>query len=226
VAAKKVTELSAMPAGLLTTFQKDEILDLAAWIENGGGCHSPLDESLFDGKTLDGWEGDLKVWRVVDGAIVGGSMAGNPRNEFLTTKKAYKDFTLTFEYKLVGTEGFVNGGVQVRSKRIANPPNEMSGYQADIGAGMTGTLYDESRRNKALVKANAELIKKLEKPGEWNKYEVRCDGPKIELYINGERTVEWTETDPKIELEGVIGLQIHGACKAEISFRNLRVVAK
>ena len=203
----------------------------------GGGCCNTRmmimlalllaqEEVLFDGKTLDGWEGDLKVWRVSDGAIVGGSMAGNPRNEFLTTKKAYKDFTLTFEYKLTGTEGFVNGGVQIRSKRIPNPPNEMSGYQADIGAGMTGTLYDESRRNKALVKANADLIKKLEKPGEWNKYEVRCDGPKIELFINGERTVEWTETDPKIELEGVIGLQIHGNCKAEISFRNLRIVTK
>lgn len=183
-------------------------------------------ESLFDGKTLEGWEGDLKVWRVVDGAIVGGSMEGNPRNEFLTTKKAYKDFTLSFEYKLVGTEGFINGGVQVRSKRIPKPPNEMSGYQADIGAGMTGTLYDESRRNKALVKADPELVKKLEKPGEWNRYEVRCEGPKIELFINGERTVEWTETDPKIELEGVVGLQIHGNCKAEISFRNLKIAPK
>jgi hypothetical protein len=216
-----------MPAGLLTTFQKDEILDLAAWIEGGGGCHAPLDETLFDGKTLDGWEGDLKVWRVVDGAIVGGSMTGNARNEFLTTKKAYKDFTLTFEYKIVGTEGFVNGGVQIRSKRIEKPANEMSGYQADIGAGMSGTLYDESRRNKALAKADAELIKRIEKRGEWNKYEVRCEGPRIQLFINGERTVDYTEADEKIAaLDGLIGLQIHGNCKAEISFRDLKVVAK
>jgi hypothetical protein len=184
------------------------------------------EEVLFDGKTLEGWEGDLKVWRVVDGAIVGGSMQGNPRNEFLTTKKAYKDFTLTFEYKLVGTEGFVNGGVQVRSKRIPNPPNEMSGYQADIGAGMTGTLYDESRRNKALVKADPARIKTLEKPGEWNRYEVRCEGPRIRLFINGEQTVDYTEPDPKIELDGLIGLQIHGNCKAEIRFRDLKIVAK
>ena len=185
-----------------------------------------LQESLFDGKTLDGWDGDLKVWRVADGAIVGGSLDGNPRNEFLTTKKSYKDFVLTFEYKLVGTQGFVNGGVQVRSKRIANPPNEMSGYQADIGAGMTGALYDESRRNKTLAKPDPALIKKLEKPGEWNRYEVRCEGPRIQLFINGEKTVDYTEADPRIELEGVIGLQIHGNCKAEIAFRDVKITPK
>ena len=95
--------------------------------------------SLFDGKTLNGWEGETsKVWRVEDGAIVGGSMAGNPQNEFLSFKKPYRNFILTLEYKLVGTEGFVNGGVQFRSKRLAQPANEMSGYQADIGAGHSG----------------------------------------------------------------------------------------
>ena len=44
---------------------------------------------LFDGKTLTGWEGDPKVWRVENGEIVGGSMQGNPRNEFLTTKRTF-----------------------------------------------------------------------------------------------------------------------------------------
>ncbi|MEQ2010205.1 MAG: DUF1080 domain-containing protein, partial [Limisphaerales bacterium] len=89
---------------------------------------------LFDGKTFAGWEGETnKVWRIRDGVIVGGSMDGNPRNEFLATHKSYKNFHLRFDYKLVGTQGFVNGGVQFRSKRIPNPPNEMSGYQADIG---------------------------------------------------------------------------------------------
>src|SRR5689334_5472865 len=85
---------------------------------------APQATPLFDGKTLDGWEGDKdKVWRVVDGVIVGGSMNGNPRNEFLTSAKSYADFVLKLEYKIVGTEGFVNGGVQIRSRRIPNPPN-------------------------------------------------------------------------------------------------------
>ena len=121
---------------------------------------------LWDGKSFDGWEGETnKVWRIRDGAIVGGSLEGNPRNEFLATRKSYRNFHLRFEYKLVGTEGFVNGGVQFRSRRIANPPNEMSGYQADIGAGYSGCLYDESRRNKMLAMADTNLIARVEKPG-------------------------------------------------------------
>ncbi len=189
------------------------------------GCAAPGGSSapIFDGKSLEGWEGDLKVWRVEDGAILGGSMEGNPRNEFLTTKRAYSDFVLRLEYKLVGTQGFVNGGVQVRSVRIQKPPNEMMGYQADIGAGTSGSLYDESRRRRNLAKADPELVKRVEKPGEWNRYEIRCEGPRVRLFLNGERTVDFTETEPGIEQTGLIGLQIHGNCKAVIAFRSLAV---
>jgi hypothetical protein len=186
---------------------------------------SPQAAPLFDGKTLAGWEGDTNIWRVVDGAIVGGSMQGNPRNEFLTSAKSYANFVLKLEYKIVGSEGFVNGGVQIRSRRIPQPPNEMRGYQADIGAGMSGSLYDESRRNKMLVKADPELVKKTEKPGEWNSYEIRCEGLRVRLSLNGVQTVDYTETDQSLEQDGLIGLQIHGNCKAEISFRNITIDA-
>ena len=81
---------------------------------------------LFDGKTLAGWEGGA-TWRVEEGTITGGSAAGNPQNEFLATAQSYRNFRLTLEYKLTGTEGFVNGGVQFRSQRIAEPPNGMNG---------------------------------------------------------------------------------------------------
>jgi hypothetical protein len=149
--------------------------------------------SLFDGKSFEGWEGNTdKVWRIEDGAIYGGSMEGNPQNEFLATKKRYKNFILKLEYKLVGTEGFVNGGVQFRSKRIPQPPNEMSGFQADIGANYSGCLYDESRRKKMLEEANKELVQKLEKPGDWNQYEIRAEGDRIRLFLNGAMTVDYT----------------------------------
>ncbi|NBV86347.1 MAG: DUF1080 domain-containing protein, partial [Verrucomicrobia bacterium] len=138
--------------------------------------------SLFDGKSFEGWEGDTaKTWVIEDGALVGGSFEGNPRNEFLTTTKSFRNFDLKLEYKLVGTEGFVNGGVQFRSQRISEPPNEMIGYQADIGAGFSGCLYDESRRKKVLAKADTELIGRIEKPGDWNQYEVRCEGGRIRI---------------------------------------------
>jgi hypothetical protein len=179
--------------------------------------------SLFDGKTLDGWEGDTKVWRVEDGVIKGGSMEGNKQNEFLATKTSYKDFVLKLEYKLVGKEGFINSGVQIRSKRIDKPANEMKGYQADIGVGWTGSLYDESRRNKVMAKADAELIKKTEKLGDWNTYEIRCEGPRVVLKLNGVQTIDYTEEDKTLEQEGLIGLQIHGGAKSEVSFRNITI---
>jgi mono/diheme cytochrome c family protein/glucose/arabinose dehydrogenase len=187
---------------------------------------------LFDGKTLTGWDGDPKVWRVENGEIVGGSMAGNPRNEFLTTKRTFYNFRLTLEYKLTGTEGFVNAGVQFRSQRTTNPPNEMIGYQADIGHGHTGSLYDESRRKKFLARAGAGYggvgvkdeseIADLEKKGEWNKYEILAMGPLIIIRLNGKQTLAYSETDPSVDdAYGLIGLQIHGNNKAEIRYRNI-----
>lgn len=178
---------------------------------------------LFTGADLGNWDGDPGVWRVRDGAIVGGSLEGNPRNEFLATTRRYRNFVLKLDYKLVGTQGFVNGGVQFRSVRIAQPPNEMSGYQADIGAGHSGSLYDESRRKKFLARATDEQVKRLEKPGEWNRYEIRCEGPRVELTLNGERTVAYVEEDASVGADGLIALQIHGNCKAEIAFRNITV---
>jgi HEAT repeat protein len=177
--------------------------------------------SLFDGRSLEGWEGNSRVWRVEDGLIRGGSMSGNPRNEFLATVRPYTNFILRLEYKLVGTEGFVNSGVQFRSVRVKNPPNEMSGYQADIGAGYSGCLYDESRRNTFLVRANEDQIKRLEHPGDWNRYEVQANGPHIQIRLNGEKTVDYSELNSALPQSGLIGLQIHGGNKAEVSFRNI-----
>lgn len=183
--------------------------------------------SLFDGKTLDGWEGNTKVWRVEDGVIVGGSMEGNARNEFLATKKAYKNFVLRLEYKLVGTEGFVNGGVQFHSKRAEDPKqaHEMIGYQADIGGGYSGCLNNELRKPQFLGVADKKVVGSVEKPGEWNHYEIRVEGPHVQLSINGTKTSEYTEKDPAVPLEGLIGLQIHGNCKAVISFRKIEIEA-
>lgn len=180
--------------------------------------------SLFDGETFTGWEGDTQtVWRIVDGAIVGGSMEGNPRNEFLSTKKSFRNFRLKLDYKLVGTEGFVNGGVQLRSRHMTDPPNEMIGYQADIGAGFSGFLYDESRRRRMLASADTNLIQRIEKIADWNTYEIEANRGEVRIWLNGLHTATWVETDSSIEPEGLIALQIHGGCKAVISFRNISI---
>ena len=72
---------------------------------------------LFDGKSFAGWEGNTDmVWRIEDGAFTAGSLdKKQEKNDFLATKKEFADFDLSLKWKLEGTEGFVNGGVQFRS---------------------------------------------------------------------------------------------------------------
>jgi len=177
--------------------------------------------TVFDGKTLDGWEGDRGTFRVEQGAIVGGSLkAPVPRNEFLCLKKEYGDFELRLQFKLVGKEA--NAGVQLRSRRIPNH-HEMIGYQADLGDGWWGCLYDESRRNKVLAGPPAEQRAKLVKPDEWNDYRIRCTGRKIELWVNGQKTVEYTEPDEAIEQVGLIAVQIHGGPPSEAWYKDVRI---
>jgi hypothetical protein len=178
------------------------------------------EHTLFNGHTLTGWEGNTNVWRVQDGVIQGGSMDGNPHNEYLATTRSFTNFVLNLEYRLVGTNGFVNGGVQLRSFRS---PGGMKGYQADIGAGHSGCLYDEHRRNKFVSRAKEEQIKRLEKVGDWNRLEIRAEGPRIRIKLNGEQTVDFTEADAAIPQTGHFALQIHGNCKAVISFRNITI---
>jgi hypothetical protein len=186
-------------------------------------AHAAPPVPLADGKTFAGWEGDTTgTWRIVEGAFVGGSLETTvPRNEFLATKKSYANFELRLKCRLVGTEGFVNGGIQIRSKRIANPPNEMSGYQADVGAGYWGCLYDESRRNKMLATADKEVVAKALKKDDWNDYVIRCEGRRIRLWLNGVKTVDYTESEQDIEQNGRIAVQIHGGAKALASYRDI-----
>lgn len=181
--------------------------------------------SLFDGKTLTGWEGNTKMFRVVDGAIVGGSLKERiPHNEFLCTEKSYGDFELRLQAKLVGPGN--NAGIQIRSQRKPNH-HECIGYQCDMGdafgRSVWGALYDESRRNRMLAFGDAEKTKAALKPGEWNEFVVRCEGPRIRIWLNGYLTVDYTEADAAIARTGIIGLQIHGGAPAEASYRELKI---
>ncbi len=180
---------------------------------------------LFDGKTFKGWEGDtIHTWRIEEGTITAGSLSEQvPHNEFLATTKSYKNFDLRLEFKLIGTEGFVNAGVQIRSQRIKNPPYEMTGYQADLGNGFWGALYDESRRNKILAKPDSLTISRVLKQNDWNEYRIRCKGRRIQLWVNGTPTVDYTEPDENIAQSGLIALQIHGAGKTTVAYRNIRL---
>ncbi len=179
---------------------------------------------LFDGKTFDGWEGDTaKTWRIAEGAIVGGSLTEKvPNNEFLCTKKSYRNFELQLKFKLVGTGEKRNAGVQFRTARIPNH-HEVIGYQADLGDGYWGALYDESRRRKILAAPDQGAVLAVLKADDWNDYVIRAEGRRIQLWINGRKTVDYTEADEDIAETGVIALQIHGGPPAVASYKDIAI---
>jgi hypothetical protein len=180
---------------------------------------------LFDGKSFAGWNGDTtNTWRIEDGAIVAGSPdKAAARNEFLATDREFENFKLEFEYRMDCTGG-CNAGVQFRSRRVP-AHHEVCGYQADIAPGITGGLYDESRRNKMLAVPPEELQEKALALGNdgWNEYTIRAEGRRIRLSINGIELLDYTEPDDTIPLDGVIALQIHGGLKGMIRYRNVRI---
>jgi len=179
--------------------------------------------AIFDGKTLNGWEGNTNFWRVQDGAIVAGRLERKqPHNDFLATTREFGNFDLRLQFKVEGTNGFVNGGVQFWSQRVPNN-FEVSGYQADLGADTDGNLYDESRRNRNDAEASKETRAQALKPGAWNDYRIRAEGAHIQLWLNGVQTVDYTESDATIPQHGIIALQIHGGAYTKVQYRNLLI---
>jgi len=176
---------------------------------------------LFDGKSFAGWEGNLNMFRIEDGAIVGGNLKDKiPNNEFLCTTREYGDFELRLKFKVIG-EG-VNAGVQFRTKRIPDH-HEVIGYQADIGQKYWGALYDESRRKQILAQPTPEVLAKAAKPNDWNEYVIRAEGNRIKLWLNGVQTVDYTEMDRGIETRGVIAVQIHGGPPSEAWYKDIEI---
>lgn len=193
---------------------------------SAGAADSGRAVPLSDGRTFKGWDGDTtNTWHIRDGAFVGGSLVATvPRNEFLATTRAFTNFVLKLKFKLVGSEGFINGGVQMRSQRTQNPPNEMSGYQVDMGdPEWWGCVYDESRRNKLVAKSDMNEINKVLKRQDWNEYVIRAEGKRIRAWINGVQTVDYTEPEDAIPQFGRIGLQVHGGGKTEAWYKDITV---
>lgn len=201
--------------------QRFAAFTLVALIGSSAFADAPEMNRIFDGKSLEGWSGDESVFRIEDGAIVGGNLKKKiPHNYFLTFGEELTDFELNLKFKLVGDN--TNAGVQIRSKRIPDH-HEMIGYQADLGQNYWGALYDESRRRKVLQGPDAAKLNKVLKKDGWNDYRIRCEGKHIQLWINGFQTVDYTEDDAAIEQSGLIGLQIHGGKPGEAWYKDIRL---
>lgn len=175
---------------------------------------------LFNGKNLDEWVVDTPgLWRVEGGVIIGKS-PGLKYNDFLRTKKHYKNFVLKVTFRMTDETGKANSGVQFRSKPMEGS-HEVIGYQADMGQQYWGCLYDESRRKKVLVTASEAALAGLKK-SDWNEYVITARGNRITLELNGVKSVEWVEKEA-VDDSGFIALQLHSGPPFQMEFKNLMV---
>jgi hypothetical protein len=182
--------------------------------------------SLFDGSTLNGWEvvnqGNKNFWSAADSVITGGDGIINiSNNTYLRTTESYGDFEFRTLFRITGdhSTGLINSGIQYRS--IIEGDN-IIGYQADIGKGYWGDIYDEHRRGK-LIGGDLKTLKYLLNEDGWNSYIIRCIGNRHELYINGVKTSEYLEKDPEIPSKGVIGIQLHSGGNAKVEFKHITI---
>ena len=168
--------------------------------------------SFFNGQDLAGWSGNMKLWKVEDGQIVGTS-PGIEKNTFLVSDFTVEDFELTLQVRLTPNTG--NSGIQFRSEAL--PGGNVKGYQADIGAGWWGKLYEEHGRAILWDKPAQQHVL----AGQWNEYRIVAQGSKIKTYLNGNLCVDLD--DPNGASRGIIALQIHAGPAMEIRFKDFQL---
>ena len=195
--------------------------NISCWAQNNSST-----TSLFDGSTLNGWKvvkkENAKFWAVVDSVITGGDgVTKIPTNTYLYTTKSFGDFEFRALFRLTGDHGtgLINSGIQYRS---IIKDNKIIGYQADIGKGYWGDIYDEHRRAK-LLGGDLSTLKYILNEDGWNSYIVRCIGNRHVTYINGVKTAEYIEEDPEIPAKGVIGIQLHSGGNAKVEFKHMTI---
>lgn len=205
--------------------------------------------SIFDGKSLQGWEGNTAYWRAENGSIVGETTAENPTkaNTFLVWRGGKTaNFELKLEYKIRNH----NSGVQYRSKLVPGGDGfAMSGYQSDIDSAntYTGLLYEEKARGFLAPRGMANVIstpaegakpapgqvgalgtsddlKALLKVDDWNEVHIIARGNTLVHIYNGRVFSVFIDDDAKgFSAEGLLGLQLHQGPPMKIEYRNLRM---
>jgi hypothetical protein len=204
---------------------------------------------LFDGKTLTGWkmaEHGKAKYTVEDGTIHGVTVEGSP-NSFLMSEQEFGDFELEFEVKV---HDQLNSGCQIRSrgkteadveaeaaKSGRKPQGEgglgrFHGPQVEIESspGQAGYIYGEATPYGWLSEEPKDEKHSHDyvKNGEWNKFRIVAQGPRIQTWINGSKVADLThEGIYKTHPKGHIGLQVHGIAKGtgpfDVAWRNIRV---
>ena len=173
-------------------------------------------ESLFNGKNLDGWNiHGTELWYVENGILICES-GPDKGYGYLSTEKFYDDFDLTVEFK---QEANGNSGVFIRSTFEGT---KVSGWQVEVAppGSDTGGVYESYGRGW-LIKPDKEKDKVL-KMGKWNKMRIRVLGNQIQSWLSGTSMIS-LEDEMIGKGKGSIALQIHDGGGIKVRWRNLLV---
>lgn len=175
---------------------------------------------LFNSKDLTGWQGNLKLWSVQDGVLVGRMPNGKQDSySYLVTRQPYRDFELKLVAKLVSG----NSGVQIRSTIVDPKTFDMHGPQVEIAPGdgvFWGTVISVPT-GKPVVVSQLNRAKSSLRPNEFNEIVIRCVGKHVTVTLNGSVV---NDTDFEMPVEGQIGLQLHkGHPGMEIRFKEVAI---
>jgi Domain of Unknown Function (DUF1080) len=229
--------LSSLAAGPLPAFQyvpkqsdRPEIVS-----EDEAGF-----KHIFDGKTLDHWEGDPKYWRVENGCLVGEVTPETllKANTFIIWRGgAPKDFDLKADYRIT-SQG--NSGINYRSVVIPNTSFAMRGYQADIDGqnAYTGQNYEEKGRLFLATRGQMTHVTGTRRPivlstfadpkefitPDWNSYHLIIRGNVLTHILNGHLMCVVIDDDPEgRKMEGLIGVQVHVGPPMKVEYKNFRL---
>jgi hypothetical protein len=206
--------------------------------------------AIFDGKTLDGWDGDPKYWRVENGCLVGEITPETliKRNTFIIWRGSTPaDFELKVEYR-ISAQG--NSGINYRSVQLTDAPWSLAGYQADIDGPEknkpplrhTGQNYEE--RGRTFLARRGEMVriddsakpvvigslgdpdalKSFIKDNDWNEYHLIARGNILTHLLNGHVMSIVVDDDTKHRrADGLIGVQVHVGPPMKVEYRNFRL---
>ena len=198
--------------------------------------------SIFDGKTLNQWDGNPKLWSVRDGAMTGQTTPDKPTksNTFIIWRGGETtDFELKLQYKIIGG----NSGIQYRSFEVKNEKWVVGGYQADFEAGarysginygerFRGILADRGQKATITKEGKKEVLEQLGdakelqkhiKNEDWNDYHIIAKGNHFIHKINGVTMSEFVDNDEKGRAKGVLALQLHAGPPMTVQFRKIRL---
>jgi Domain of Unknown Function (DUF1080) len=208
----------------------------------------PLEETgfkpIFDGRSMSGWDGDPKFWRVEDGALIGQTLTDKQpdQNTFLIWRGGSPaDFELKLQFKLTG----YNSGIQFRSIELPDIKWAMKGYQADMDGQQqyTGQIYEERGRGFLAMRgmfsyigegkkaaqvsslgATGDELKSIIKSDDWNDLGLICRGNVIIQMLNGRVTSMLIDDDTAgRKMDGLLGIQVHKGPPMKIEVKNIRL---